>query len=346
MNEEDLLGKYKVIRECIYKNEHYSVRDNGAVFRYSRKGKRKRKYDDIWTFGRPNETTGYMEIAGQTVHRIVAYAFLGEPPTPEYVVDHIDTNRRNNRRENLRWLTRLENALSNPITRARIENICGSIETFIADPSILRGYERIDSNFSWMRIVSPEEAQASLDRLTKWAKKKTVPENGRIGEWIFTTQKEGAGMLIDKRKDEWDLQDISCEEPIMNDSNNLTESLTVNAVQRCWHTPTEFPLCPSEIEDKPLTVYFNNLKIGAVVTKNKYATHFIDDYALCNDNRLVISTHTDDGVKRFSIIAVTYEEGKYVHEGTTYFEERGAQKALTLAKGLEWDDEGGIDDYC
>lgn len=32
-------------------------------------------------------------------------------------------------------------------------------------------------------------------------------------------------MLIDKRKDEWDLQDISCEEPIMNDSNTVKRFL-------------------------------------------------------------------------------------------------------------------------
>lgn len=31
--------------ECFYKNERYSVRDNGAVFRYPRDGKRLRKYD-------------------------------------------------------------------------------------------------------------------------------------------------------------------------------------------------------------------------------------------------------------------------------------------------------------
>lgn len=35
-----------------------------------------------------------------------------------------------------------------------------------------------------------------------------------------------------------------------------------------------------------------------------------------------------------------------ISEGRTYFEERGAQKALTIAKGLEWDGPDGIDDYC
>jgi len=99
---------------CIYNEERYSVRDNGAVLRHSRTGKRLRPADDKWTFGKPNSQNGYMQIGSDRVHRIVATAFHGKPPTPEHVVDHIDTNRQNNRPENLRWLTRLENALLNP----------------------------------------------------------------------------------------------------------------------------------------------------------------------------------------------------------------------------------------
>ena len=41
--------------ECIYKDEKYSVRDNGAVFRYPRDGKRPRQYDNFWTFGKSND---------------------------------------------------------------------------------------------------------------------------------------------------------------------------------------------------------------------------------------------------------------------------------------------------
>ena len=177
---------YNVEKNCIYKDEHYSARDNGAIMRHQREGMRVRKDDNVWTFGKKNDKTGYMDFAGQSVHRIVAFAFLGNPPTNLHVVDHIDTNRRNNRPENLRWVTRLENVLNNPITRARIENICGSIEAFLANPSILRGHERIDPNFSWMRAVSPEEARASLERLTTWAKEHPQPQGGSLGEWVYT----------------------------------------------------------------------------------------------------------------------------------------------------------------
>ena len=107
---------YKEIAECVYKGEQYSVRDNGAVIRHLREGKRPRKDDGVWTFGVKNSANGYMQIGTHRVHIIVATAFYGERDSKVYVVDHIDTNRCNNRKENLRWLTRLENVLMNPVT--------------------------------------------------------------------------------------------------------------------------------------------------------------------------------------------------------------------------------------
>ena len=181
------LNDFKREVECIYKNENYSVRDNGAVLRHARKGKRLRKDDDQWTRGRINHK-GYLVIGSEVVHRIVATAFHGEPPTPQHIVDHIDTNRQNNRPENLRWLTKLENALNNSITRGKIEFLCGSIEAFIKDPSILRDHVSEDPNFGWMRAVTPEEARISWERLSNWTKKEndsSSSSGGSLGEWIF-----------------------------------------------------------------------------------------------------------------------------------------------------------------
>lgn len=98
----DLLNEFNKEVECIYKIEKYSVRDNGSVLRHKRSSGPVRKNDEQWTFGKVNKNNGY-------------------------IVDHIDTNRQNNRVDNLRWVTKLENALNNPITRNKIILSCGSI---------------------------------------------------------------------------------------------------------------------------------------------------------------------------------------------------------------------------
>lgn len=180
----NILDDFEKEVKCIYKNETYSVRDNGSVLRHPKTGKKPRPTDNKWTFGRYNDKTGYAEIAGERVHRIVAIAFIGSPPSSQHVVDHIDTNRRNNRPENLRWVTKLENILLNPITAKKVEYLCGSIENFLKDPSILRD-NASDPNFAWMRAVSKEEAAASLERFQNWSKNDKPSAGGSLGEWIY-----------------------------------------------------------------------------------------------------------------------------------------------------------------
>ena len=68
---------YTEVKDCTYKDEHYSVRDNGAVFRHAKDGHKPRKLDEQWFFGTKNEKTGYMTIGGHRVHIIVATAFHG-----------------------------------------------------------------------------------------------------------------------------------------------------------------------------------------------------------------------------------------------------------------------------
>ena len=310
------VDEYNETKDCIYKDEHYSVRDNGAVMRHPREGKRLRKDDNVWTFGKPNEKTGYMEIAGQRVHRIVAFAFLGDPPTEQHVVDHIDTNRRNNRPENLRWLTRLENALNNPITRARIENLCGSIEVFLADSSVLRGHEKIDPNFNWMRTVSPEEARASLERLTNWAKEHPKPQGGSLGEWIFQEQKQGSRPYIPLHYQQPKPVEL---EPA--DTRPIeTKSLTPNAIQLDWKHPVEFPCCPQQVTGKPLETYHANLKEGKIFSKNSFGESTILKYGLTSSETLWVMCNISIGWKTHAITKITYKDGLFYHENMGVFD--------------------------
>lgn len=172
---------------CSYRGESYLVRDNGAVLRLAPEGKHARKLDNEWTFGKKNETNGYMTIGEHRVHIIVATAFHGTKDSKIYVVDHIDTNRCNNRPENLRWLTKLENVLLNEFTRKKIEFICGSVENFLSNPSLLRGHESQDANFCWMRTVSKEEAENTLYNWRSFLSRPKINTNNPqpIGDWIY-----------------------------------------------------------------------------------------------------------------------------------------------------------------
>ena len=148
------INSFKREVSITYRGEHYLVRDNGAVCRMCRTSEKKRRLDGVWTFGRQCRTNGYQRITGIVVHKIVATAFYGEQPSPSHVVDHLDTNRRNNRVENLRWVTRLENISSNPKTRRRIEQKWGSIEEMLQDPNRVEKSEPL-GNRPWM----PQQAE-------------------------------------------------------------------------------------------------------------------------------------------------------------------------------------------
>ena len=162
---------YTEEKECLYKGEKYSVRDNGAVLRHPKDEAKPRNLDNNWTFGNVNKN-GYMEISGARIHIIVATAFFGSRDTKIYVVDHIDTNRQNNRPTNLRWVTRLENILLNPITCKKIESLCGyPIDYVLKNISILQKY-RLPPNIAWMSTVSQEEADKSYENWMKWVQSK------------------------------------------------------------------------------------------------------------------------------------------------------------------------------
>lgn len=204
---EALLQDYIEIKECDYKGRHYSVRDNGAVYRHQKMNSRPAPLDNVWTFGTKDSSSGYMMIAGVRVHQIVATAFHGPAPAQNLVVDHIDNNKCNNRPSNLHWVTRLENALNNPITRAKIELVCGSIEAFIENPSILSGHEKTYPPFTWMRTVTVEEAKTSHEKWLKWSQKpieERKSKGGSTGEWLYEKTVNGQSSILPiKRKERY-----------------------------------------------------------------------------------------------------------------------------------------------
>lgn len=394
-------------KECIYKNKRYSVRDNGAVFRYAKEvtidkitqkntiqssaaqekqpkdsknqniktNAKKRKLDNLWTFGTPSKN-GYLLIGGERVHRIVALAFLGEPPTKEHIVDHIDTNRQNNRPENLRYLTKLENALLNPLTREKIMYHCGSIEAFLQNPQILRdkAQANTDTNLQWMWSVSKEEAQNCLKNLEYLFLQKPKIESARdsqgegIGEWIYNK--------IDFKQNTESKRNFGFPNFTIYKDSNHTESIEstqalfpANAKQRDWRTPSSFPLCPTTPSETPLEDYAKALKNGEIFSQNEYGKSVIIESALVSENAtqesemqnnqtqgneilnqkaiIILSKFEPEDVKHYALAKVTFENNSFVHTALgTFFTIEGGYKYFTLAQGLEWSGGDTFDDYC
>ena len=245
---KDLSDIFEIQKTCEYKGEVYHVRDNGYVFRLRKSNKRERPLDEVWTIGKVNKQRGYLYYSSEVVHRIIATAFHKQPTKNHNIVDHIDTNRQNNRPDNLRWVTKLENILLNPISCAKVIYKYGSIDEFLKDPSKPKN-EQLEQNFTWMRAVTKEEAENCRKNLENWAKNGKIPKGGQLGEWIFNK--------------------LNTEEN--TPKRNYLLSTTLNAAQQkdfLNDKPNEFPCTPQTIESNPLKMYYENLKEREVFFRN------------------------------------------------------------------------------
>jgi HNH endonuclease len=316
-------------RRCTYEDECYSVRDNGAVFRFQPDGKRARPNDNQWTFGIENSANPYLHIAGVRVHRLVATAFHGEPPDSTFVVDHIDSNCRNNRPGNLRWLTRLENALKNPATRKKIEYLCGSIEAFLKNPSMLNDL-RGDPNFKWMRTVTEEEGKNCMLRMSLWANSDSKPAQS-IG---VVRRKSSLSERVFKPIHKWELG--------FDRELGFEMASTPRCACYMWTAGDNFPCCPQEFGTDPLDDYLRNLKSGAVLAysdpDSKLRVHenfcpeltVINSSALSNKPSILVMCERPDN--KWSIIGITLLEEKnhFIHFILgTYLNREEADKAFS-----------------
>lgn len=96
-------------------NTDYSVSNLGRVS--SRAGRGASRTGAPVGIMKTNPVNGYPTVLlwggpkpkRMRVHRLVAMAFISEPPTPKHEVNHKDGDRSNSRVENLEWVTRSEN---------------------------------------------------------------------------------------------------------------------------------------------------------------------------------------------------------------------------------------------
>lgn len=354
------LNDFALEKRCEYKGRIYSVRDNGSVCRHQKEITRLAPLDNKWTFGKKDKKTGYMMIGGVRIHQIVATAFHGAPENSAMIVDHVDTNRCNNRPENLRWLTRLENALNNPYTRSKIIYRCGSLEAFINNPSILR-QTASETNISWMRTVSKEEADKCRKHLDLWLQedskfKQFIGERKGVGEWIyndnyaseFANSNDSGLVSISHRKSHAQrIADIEAETArILEEERALKNSLTPGAKQLHWKIPSEFPLCPKAFSDSSLLEYLANLIQGETFCQNPiYHSEVIKAELSLDKSHIAIITARE--FPKFALAEIRYENGVFIHQSIrSFLTEEGAEKYYTLSLGKEWTGGDVFEDLC
>ena len=355
MENQNLLEVFDREMQCEYKDRQYLARDNGSILRLPKPGSRLSKWDNVWTFGTKDEKTGYMLFTGNVrVHQVVCTAFHGQEPQPHMVVDHIDTNRCNNRPENLRWLTRIENALNNDATRKKIIYLCGSVEAFIENPAILRT-KALPPDVSWMKTVTKEEAAACKKHIDEWAARDSKPQGtGKgLGYWVFSDEEMVEAANWNGRSTYPGYKahreaEITGSLRLHEEANiNLKDSLTPGAKQLDWKTPTEFPQIPKEITSTPLHDYLARLPKGAIYTRNRWGESPVYDAAISKDGGHIAVVAEISGVTHYALSEVTFEKGFFVHKSIrTFFSEEGAQKYFTESLGREWTGGDVLEDHC
>ena len=123
------------------------------------------------------------------------------------------------------------------------------------------------------------------------------------------------------------------------------KSLTSNALERGWKAPYEFPFCPQNGGN--LKSYFEAIELGEEIAIGKGYSFFVTEKAMnMAGTTICLKTLSESGVKQFGVMTIAMEDGWFIHEGRSYFQEDGQEKYFTIAKGKEWTGGDVFDDFC
>ena len=321
---------------CEYKGELYSIRDNGAVMRHQRDDKKARKLDNVWTFGKKSDSNGYMMINSHRVHIIVAKAFIPGNEDGKMVVDHIDTNRCNNRVENLRWVTRLENVLLNEATLKRVTYLCGGdINKFLNDPSCLRDLSDDNQDIMWMRTVTAEEAKKAWEHISAWSKRpnstykmmKQREQTADFDEWLKkhngnkqqSSQETNFNYYSAPKSTDVVIREQNEKSQESTLKRDIKESLTKGALQYNFGEKMWFPLCPKEGLSGGLDAYVKKLEIGKVIGISEKGDEVtITSLGWTWEWDAIQIEYKINEVKHSHCIHISFEDGEYIHSLGSY----------------------------
>lgn len=253
----------------------------------------------------------------------------------------------------------MENTLNNPITRAKIELICGSVEAFLKNPNLLQGHESENTNFKWMRVVTPEEAERSLKCWNEWAAKpvdERMPKGKGTGEWLYEKEASEVETKPQRRFQYVGPYNSYAEHIAAVEEMNriehekqygLKDSLTPGAKQVEWKRQRNFLRHLRKFQRRLFKTIFHGSQKAQYIAEISIPTlQFM--LLLCSEDQSHLAVLTEiSGVTNYALSEVTYENGYFIHKSIrTFFTEDGANKYYTYSLGKEWNGGDVMEDFC
>ncbi|AUR84791.1 HNH nuclease [Vibrio phage 1.063.O._10N.261.45.C7] len=196
------------LRQGKFKFSRYEINEAGVVW----DKELEREVSQVLT-GKPqyyyvnlNTDCGNRKL--KRVNNVMAWSFLGDPPTPSHTSDHIDQNKLNNHISNIRWADRRTQTGNRKVT-SRLP--CGTpVTDFLHDKGydlkqgigrfiyfkMREGVSYIDSLFMWRDFLSPikpvpvREYPSSIEYLGVWypTKKPLNEKFGNVSYDVFLSR--------------------------------------------------------------------------------------------------------------------------------------------------------------
>lgn len=124
-----------------------------------------------------NPASRYAQIKADKkyMHRIIATQFLGPPPSPEHMVDHINQIKLDNRAANLRWVTTSENNRNKVPNKALIGRSIGGIDATTRDlPRYIYHVQETDARGDYFELDS--KCHPSIKLYYRSSASRSVPQ--------------------------------------------------------------------------------------------------------------------------------------------------------------------------
>lgn len=188
------------------------------------------------------------------IHRLVAIAFLGNPPSERHVVAHNDGNASNNRLANLRWATPAENSFDQVMHGTQKGKHYGRNSALTDDQIIaIRADHRIAKD------IAPEYGLscATISQIRRRKTHKHLP--ARAGDYVSTKKMIGfsndeiRSIRMDTRKNAEVADEFGCSE---------VSIWSIKTKRTYAHVPDTVDT-PEEKEDRGIT---NFCTVGDIVT--------------------------------------------------------------------------------